>query len=212
MHRVKNALLLLLLCLLLAGCSQTPDAAPSAQASEAPPAEAAAVTDPRSLDIVLPEEVLDRLTVVREFPNEDTVYRWFPLLTAKQRKSDEHLSEGQEGHWLPLLSVSETASLEACQADSGESRGAGFLFAVAALDQTAYDCLSARNTAGARVFAKDGCWYYVCITATDCQYYRVGREIDRESADWAQWETLWDLDEQVCADIITRNGLTVLDA
>ncbi|WP_298021918.1 hypothetical protein [uncultured Dysosmobacter sp.] len=212
MHRVKNALLPLLLCLLLAGCGQTLDAAPSAQESEAPPAEAAAVTDPRSLDIVLPEEVLDCLTVVREFPNEDTAYHWFPLLTDRQRDSDELLSEDPEGHWLPLLSVSETASLEAFQADTGKSRGVGFLFAVAALDQTAYDRLSARDIAGARVFAESSCWYYVCITATDCQYYRAGREIDRERADWAQWEALWDLDEQVCADIITRNGLTVLDA
>lgn len=48
MHRVKIAMLPLLFCLLLAGCGQTLDAAPSVQESETPPAGTAAVTDPRN--------------------------------------------------------------------------------------------------------------------------------------------------------------------
>lgn len=209
MYRLKKLLLPLLLCALLTGCRQARTAVPADADVE--------VSDPRGLEIVLPEEYLDLLAVTREFPDEATASNWYPLLSNSQKASQEDVPEDPDGHWVPLLSVSEKASLEAAHADTGSSRGSGFLFAVAALDQAAYERHLSHyegdrfNGDGVTVFAKRGDWYYARITPTDCRYYRSGGKIDRESADWAQWQTLCGIGEQVCADTVARNSLTPFD-
>lgn len=211
MRRFKNLPLSLLLCLsLLSGCAQ--HLLSSEQSEEAPGAG-----DPRGLEIVLPEAYLDQLLVTRDFPDKDTASNWYPLLSDGQRASETALPEDPDGHWVPLLSVSERASAEAFQADHGDAGGSGFLFAIAALDQVAYERHLSHyegegfNSDGVTVFAESGDWYYARITPTDCRYYRSGGKLDRESADWAQWQTLCGIDTQVCDDIIDRNGLTPYD-
>lgn len=204
MYRLKKLLLPLLCLLLLAGCGQ--------RQNTVPPAE----TGPRGLEIVLPEEYLDQLIVTRDFPDADTASNWRPLLPRAQRAADAEPAEDPDGHWFPLLSVSEKASAQAHQADHGSVDGVGFLFAVAAFDQVVYERhLSSYegegfNSDGVTVFAKDDGWYYARLEPTDCRYYRGGK-IDRESPDWAQWQVLCGIGEQVCADIIARNGLAPFD-
>lgn len=143
---------------------------------------------PGSLEIVLPEEYLDLLIVTREFPGTDT-----------------------DSGCFPLLRVYEKASVEAAEADWGDSSGAGFLFGIDAMDQAAFERYLCSDGSGTSIFGKSADWYYAKTYATDVQFYRSGGIIDTESVDWKQWETLYALGGQVCSDFISRNGLTPYD-
>lgn len=190
--------LFLTLCLLgaLAGCGvqtppETPPApetpAPELPAPEAPadPDEGYAVYDCGELEIALPAEHLDLLVVDTDFPDA---------------------SES----WRPLMSVYERASVEAAEAEWGESSGAGFLFGILAMDQAGFEQLLCEAPAGVAVIAVRGERYYARTFPTDVQFYRSGG-IDTESEDWRTWETLSRMDEAVMADMIRRNGLTPCD-
>lgn len=180
----------LFLCLLLAGCGQTEAPTPAQDSpapapdfhTEAPPAEEEPL-DPHDLEIVLPEEYRDLLLITTEF-----------------EETDEHR--------VPLLSVQEKASVEAMEKDYGSGAGGGFLFGITAMDQVGFEQFLQYDYSGCDVFARDEAWYYAKTYPTDVQFYRSGGVIDSETEDWKMWETLNALGDQVCQDVITRNGLT----
>lgn len=196
---MRRALTLLLtLCLLgaLTGCArQTPPEAPPAPKMPAPelpapeasadPDEGDAVYDCGELEIALPAEYLDQLVVDTEFPDAAE-------------------------SWKPLMSVYERASVEAAEAEWGESSGAGFLFGILAMDRAGWEQLLCEAPAGVAVIAVRGERYYARTFPTDVRFYRSGG-IDMESEDWRTWETLNRMDEAVMADMIRRNGLAPCD-
>lgn len=190
-------MLLLTLGLLgsLAGCGaqtppetppvpETPEVpAPEAPAVPADPDEDCAVYDCGEIEIALPAKYLDQLIVDTDFPDA-------------------------EDSWRPLMSVYERASVEAAEADWGDSMGFGFLFGFLAMDRAGYERLLCEDGSGIEVFAADGERYYAYTYPTDVQFYRSGGEISTESQDWRDWEALNDMGLTVRADVVERNGLT----
>lgn len=144
------------------------------------------VYDCGGVQIALPNRCLDQLTVQTEF-------------------------SGPDPGWTPLISVSETASMEAAEADWGDSGGMGFLFGFGIADQTLYEqILREGGGTGIEIFARDEDGrYYAQTFATDVRYYRgENAPIGGEPEDWKTWEELNDLAPEVQADLIARNGLT----
>jgi len=181
MRRVS--LLLFFLILLTAGCAQQPEESP---APETPPA----VSSPEEptpepepvepgLEILLPEEYLDALIVTTEFPDTDT-------------------------HHTPLLRVQERASVEALEKDYGSSEGGGFLFGIVQLDQAGLEEHLLNDYGGVHVFARNETHYYAMTHPTDVQFYRSG---EASAEEWAEWEVLSSLGDDVCQDFLRRNGL-----
>ena len=110
-------------------------------------------------------------------------------------------------HTLTLMRVHERASVEAAEADYGESDGIGFLFGFSRLDQVAFEDLAQNDYPGCSVFATDGTYYYAVTYPTDVQFHRSGDGFYDEAA-WAEWEALCGLQDSVTADVIEQNGLT----
>lgn len=183
--------LFLTLCLLgaLAGCArQTPPEAPPAPEPSAPevpadPDEGYTVYDCGELEIALPAEYLDQLIVDTDFPDAAE-------------------------SWKPLMSVYERASVEAAEAEWGDSMGTGFLFGFLAMDRAGYERLLCEDGSGIEVFAADGERYYAYTYPTDVRFYRSGGRISTESQDWRDWEVLNEMGLDVRADVVERNGLT----
>lgn len=173
--------------LLLAGlmCLSAGCGQPSAPTDEMP--DTTEITDPRKLEWSIPDEYLDLLIVETDFEDVDE-------------------------HTITLLSVREKASVEAFVADGGSEDGTGFLFGITAMDQIGFEQFLQYDIPGTFVFARSGGWYFAKTFATDVQYYRPGRELDRNSADWATWTELHGLGETVCQDFLTRNGLEAYTA
>lgn len=179
--------LFLSLCFLTAGCGrmerppvapETPEAALSEEYVSNPE-----IAD-SGLQIVIPEEHLDALIVITEFPDV-----------------------GAEEHQIPLLAVYEKASVEALEQDYGSSEGGGFLFGIAQLDQAGLEEHLLNDYGGMRIFARDEAHYYAMTHPTDVQFYRSGGSVDICSEDWADWEALSALGDDVCQDFLYRNGL-----
>ena len=168
------------LLLLTAGCGQTEPVSPT---PETPPEEAAEPIDPHTLNIEIPEEYRDLLIITTDFPTADE-------------------------HRISLLSVQEKASAEAMEKDFGSGAGGGLLFGISAMDQVGFEQFLQYDYSGCDVFARDETWYYAKTYPTDVQFYRSGGVIDSETEDWKSWEALNALGDQVCQDVITRNGLT----
>ena len=200
MKRLAAISLLFLFLFTLAACSKTPGG------SEEPPQEEVPETPPENPPENPPEEP----------PQEDagaevTLYRcgeveialpsrYLPALTVKTG------GEAENG-FQPLLSVYETASLEAAEADFGSSDGFGFLFGFAALTQAALEQYLCTLPTGMDIFAEDANFYYAYTYPTDVQYYRGGGEISTGSQDWANWQELNELGSEVQAGMIGRNNL-----
>lgn len=181
--------LLLILALLTSGCAQQPAEPPvpevspviSAPAEPAPQPEEKTEPEEAGLEIVLPEEHLDALIVTTEFP--DAV---------------------PDGHHIPLLRVQERASVEALEKDYGSSEGGGFLFGIVQLDQAGLEEHLLNDYGGVHVFARNKTHYYAMTHPTDVQFYRSG---EASAEEWADWETLSALGDDVCQDFLQRNGL-----
>lgn len=187
MKHIMRFSLLLALLLTLTACSQN---LPAAKEPEEPPQEdgGSEVTVYRcgGVEIALPNRYLDQLTV---YPNE---------------------SDAENG-FQPLLSVYETASLEAAEEDFGDTDGFGFLFGFAALDQAALEQFLSTPPDGIDIFAQDDTRYYAYTYPTDVQFYRRDGEVDTGTEDWASWSELNDLGSEVQADMMGRNGLEAYD-
>lgn len=135
------------------------------------------------------------------------------------------LSEFGETYGMPLMKVSEKASVEAGKAD-GMSDGVGWLFTIRRLTRAQYEqylcgdrseefAFAASGTDGDGQYGNVGQYtapvydnYYVYSTATDVQFYRSGGEISTQSDAWKNWEDLYDMGGTVRTDMISRNGLT----
>lgn len=142
------------------------------------------------VDIALPTEYLELLVVDTDFPDA-------------------------EESWKPLLSVYEKASVEAAQAEFGDSMGFGFLFGFLSVDRAGYEQFLEEDGSGMEAFATDGTRYYIYTFPTDVQFYRPdsggGSGMDTRSEAWKTWETLNELGLAVREDLLQRNGLTPLD-
>jgi hypothetical protein len=155
------------------------------------------VYDCKGVKIGLPTKYLDQLIVQTEFDS----------------------SEYDETFGLPLIRVSEKASVEAGKAD-GISEGVGWLFTIQRLTRAQYEQYICGDQSGRFAFAASGTNgtgqytapvydnYYVYSTATDVQFYRSGGEIDAQIDAWKNWEELNAMGDGVRADMISRNGLT----
>lgn len=144
------------------------------------------VYDCGGVQIALPNRCIGLLTVQTEFSDPDP-------------------------GWTPLISISETASMEAAEADWGDSDGMGFLFGFGIVDQTLFEqILREGGGTGIEIFAKDEDGRCFAQTfATDVRYYRGDdAPIGGDSEEWKTWEELNALAPEVQADLIARNGLT----
>lgn len=182
-HFLKNLFLPLLAALLLCASAGCASGGP-APAREDPAVPETTAFDCGGLQAGIPTQYLDLLLVETDFPEA-----------------------AANSGWVPLLHVCEKASVDAAEADWGDSDGIGFLFGISALDQAALERHLCSDGSGVNIFAKGADRYYAKTYPTDVQFYRSQGTIDTESEDWKQWETLCALSSQVCDDFITRNGL-----
>lgn len=189
MRKRLTALLLSGLLLLTTGCGQqTGDPAAKQTPPEAGFADNAdAFYDFGSVQIALPIEHLDRLIV---------------------ETGEDDCEEDRPLYPRSLMRVYEKASVEALEKLYGSSEGGGFLWGIVEMDQAQFEQLLTNDVGGCQIFARDGDLYYAKLHPTDVQYFRENGEIDMESEDWQMWETLNALGDEICADIIERNGLT----
>ena len=87
-----------------------------------------------------------------------------------------------------LISVSETASIEAAKATGGNNDGAGWLFSISCIPEYEMKKLRCGDMSGIEVFAEDEDFYYAFNHPTDV---RMIRETNEEmTADMDQWSEL----------------------
>jgi hypothetical protein len=135
------------------------------------------------VEIALPTESLSQLLITTEFESSD------------------------DARDTPLLSLREKASVEATKADYGGDVTGGFLWGISCMTQVQYELYLSYDHSGLSVFAKGDDVYYAYCTATDVQFYREGGDY-QDQAEWAKWEALMGLADDVRADFIARNGLS----
>ena len=114
--------------------------------------------------------------------------------------------------YQPLMSVYELASLEAAEADFGDSAGYGFLFEIGAIDAADLQDFLDRELPASWIFAKDSNRYYIYTEPTDVQLYRRGGEEAITDEDRETWSALSALGPIVREDTIQRNNLTPYSA
>ena len=156
------------------------------------------VYDCGGVKIGLPKKYTDQLIVRTDFTSDD-------------------YSTAAGG--TPLIKVSEKASVEAGKAE-GISDGVGWLFTISRLTRAQYEQYILGDRSGEFAFAASGKadagryaapvydTYFVLSGASDVQFYRSGAELTIDSPEWKNWEELYDMSGDVCADMVARNGLT----
>lgn len=107
--------------------------------------------------------------------------------------------------YQPLINVYEKASLDAAEADFGDSAGFGFLFGFGAVEAEGLQNFLDMDIPGRTLFAQDNSRYYVYTVPTDVQFYRSGggSETDQE-----RWEALYELGPRIRDDIVERCELS----
>lgn len=124
--------------------------------------------------------------------------------------------EAWSEHWTPLLSLSETASVEAFALDHpGEDWGMGWLCSVSRLDRIGFEEWASGDSTGASLFARDEeDNYYLLSSPTDVRLYRAGDAVNNggDIEGLEEWTKLNDWALSLPDAIIARNGLTAYDA
>lgn len=123
--------------------------------------------------------------------------------------------EAWSEHWTPLVSLSETASLEAFAKDHpGEDWGMGWLCSISRLDRIGFEEWASGDSTGSRLFARDGeDNYYLLSSPTDVRLYREGGvDGSGEVEGMDDWTALNAWADTLPEAIIERNGLTAYDA
>ena len=89
-----------------------------------------------------------------------------------------------------LISVSETASIEAAKENGTDYDGAGWLFSISGISEQELGKLRCQDMSGREAFARDGGVYYVFNHPTDVRLIRGSNEEMDEAMD--QWTALVD--------------------
>lgn len=202
MRKWIGMLLLLSLLLTLAACNKQDEEPPE---SENPPQEETTPPAPDST----PEDKDPE-------PESDvTLFKGEGITFALPAEYDSQLVvDAAKDAWEPyltLMSVYEKASLDAAEADFGDSAGYGFLFEIGAINVEDYEEFLALDLPASWVFAKDEDRYYIYTEPTDLQLYRQGvysEENQFTDEDLKTWSALSALGPLVREDTIQRNGLT----
>jgi len=87
-----------------------------------------------------------------------------------------------------LISVSETASIEAAQANGMDSDGAGWLFSISRVPEAEADLMRCGDMSGMEIFAENDGFYYIYNHPTDVRMVRATNEEMTEDMD--QWSEL----------------------
>ena len=103
-----------------------------------------------------------------------------------------------------LVSVYETASLEAAQALGEDNDGAGWIFTISTIPEDKLKELRCGGMEGMDVFAEDDDIYYIYNHPTDVRMVRQSNEEMKESMD--SWDLIhqW-AGQEVCQEILANN-------
>lgn len=206
MKRILIALLALCF-LLLAGCAKRN--APPAEPEPEEPVQTVTPDEPQSAPPEQPEpEPFDGVT---EITCGGLVIP-IPYEYAELMLVETDIEPWME-HWTPLVSFSETASVEAGMLDHpDEDWGDGWLCTLVRLDRIGFENWISGDLTGTYLFARDGeDTYYLMLQPTDVRFYRAeGTEQTEE--DFGQWGQLNAWADELPAAILERNDLIAYNA
>ena len=206
MRKWITILLTLSLLLTLAACGKKEEAPPE----EDTPTQGDDSTLPDDPPEETPEEEIPEMEGDVTFYKGEGITFALPVEYAPQLLLDTGKDVWEP--YQPLMSVYELASLEAAEADFGDSAGYGFLFEIGAIDAADLQDFLDRELPASWIFAKDSNRYYIYTEPTDVQLYRRGGEEAITDEDRETWSALSALGPIVREDTIQRNNLTPYSA
>lgn len=206
MRKWITILLTLSLLLTLAACGKKEEAPPE----EDTPTQGDDSTLPDDPPEETPEEEIPEMDGDVTFYKGEGITFALPVEYAPQLLLDTGKDVWEP--YQPLMSVYELASLEAAEADFGDSAGYGFLFEIGAIDAADLQDFLDRELPASWIFAKDSNRYYIYTEPTDVQLYRRGGEEAITDEDRETWSALSALGPIVREDTIQRNNLTPYSA
>lgn len=206
MRKWITILLTLSLLLTLAACGKKEEAPPE----EDTPAQGDDSTLPDDTPEETPEEEIPEMEGDVTFYKGEGITFALPVEYAPQLLLDTGKDVWEP--YQPLMSVYELASLEAAEADFGDSAGFGFLFEIGAIDAADLQDFLDQDLPASWIFAKDSQRYYIYTEPTDVQLYRQGGEDAITDEDRETWSALSALGPIVREDTIQRNNLTPYSA
>ncbi len=139
-------------------------------------AESTDTVDVEGIKFSIPEDVKELVTVQTEGLDDDT-----------------------------LVSVSETASIEAAEAMDGDTDGAGWLFSISRVSEDEMKNIRCNMIDGQDIFAEDDDIYYVFNHPTDVRMVRESNEkMEEDREDWIKLND-W-AHGTVCDEILANNS------